>query len=221
MGEPNREPEFNADDFASSAARAFDARHAPRPSFPGSELLTAENAREVLARITPGDPLGLGVRCQTRLRERALFVEPNRVLPRAFARSARSAASYRGEPELGAWLAQQIDRALADCMLDDREDERAERPPNDAHYAFVSEAWGISPKLARAACVVFNDLPLVVRRNWWALSVDGKSINRWVAEGHGSPSVVQARAERAILAISLLRDPGGDDPHERDGGTHA
>lgn len=216
MGEPDREPEFNPEDSEPFATRGFDARHAPQPSFPGSELLQGESAREILGRITPGDPLGIAARVREGIAARAVLIDSRRVTPRALAHIARQAASYRGDPELTRWLAQQIDRALASCQSEDREDERAGQPAIATHYGFVTEAWGLEPVNARAACIVFNGLPLVVRRAWWALGVEGKSVHRYVAEGHGPPSLVEARVRRAIEAIGLLCDPGGADQHERE-----
>ena len=52
-------------------------------------------------------------------------------------------------------------------LVDDREDEAAKRPtdePWDPRFAFVSEAWGVSPALARRACVVYSDAPYPLRR---------------------------------------------------------
>lgn len=218
MGEADRKAD-DAWSFDQSFRSEPGDRRDARPEFPGSELLVGSSPREIAARITPGDPLGFAGRCEARLRERALLVAPNRLLPRALARTARAAMSYRGTPPLANWLSARVDQAIEDCLLEDREDEHAHRPatdPRDSRYAFVAEVWGVPPAVARAACIVFNDLPSVVRRAWWALTVEGKSINRYVAEGHGPPQRVEARVKRAIQAMSLLRDPGGEDPDDQE-----
>jgi hypothetical protein len=190
-----------------------------RASFAGSELLSGADAAQILHKIAPADPLGIAARCGARLHARAQLIAHERAVARSLAQTAYAAVRYRGQPELGAWLDAQIDRALDTLLNDDREDEAAGRPtdePWDPRFAFVSEVWGVSPALARRACVVFNALPIVVRQAWWALTVQGKSINRYVAEGSGPPPLVEARVKRAILAMSKLEDPGGDDPLDQE-----
>lgn len=186
-----------------------------KPCYPGHELLHGSSASQILAKIAPGDPLGVAARCKARLDVRAQLIAHERAVARSLAQVAFAAVRYRGEPDLASWLDRQIDRAIDALLNDDREDEIARRPtdePWDPRFAFVSEAWGVSPALARRACIVFNDLPSIVRQAWWALTVHGKSINRYVAEGFGPPQLVEARVKRAIVAMSKFADPGGDDP---------
>jgi len=211
------------DDATSQAAwsesHSRPAESAARESFAGSELLSGANASQILEKIAPSDPLGITARCGARLHSRAQLIAHERAVARSLAQTAYAALRYRGQPELAVWLDAQIDRALDMLLNDDREDEAAGRPtdePWDPRFAFVSEVWGVSPALARRACVVFNALPIVVRSAWWALTVQGKSINRCVAEGFGPPPLVEARVKRAILAMSKLEDPGGDDPLDQE-----
>jgi hypothetical protein len=216
-GLQQRDDESSQGAWSESLVRASEA--SAKPKFAGSELLSGTSASEILEKIAPSDPLGITARCGARLHWRAQLIAHERAVARSLAQTAYAALRYRGQPELGAWLDAQIDRALDMLLNDDREDEAAGRPtdePWDPRFAFVSEVWGVSPALARRACVVFNALPIVVRRAWWALTVQGKSINRYVAEGSGPPPIVEERVKRAILAMSKLEDPGGDDPLDQE-----
>ena len=96
-------------------------------------------------------------------------------------------------------------------MEEDREAERAGQPLDggqDPRYIFLSEALGVEASLARRVAVVFNDLPPAQRRVFYAVVVQGKSLNRHVAEGNGPPDRVREDLKSALLALSLLQDPG-------------
>ncbi len=188
----------------------------PQP-FPGAELLGAGAPRDVLARLAAGDPLGLRERCLGRVKQRALLVAQDRLVQRSLARVAHAAPAYAGAPPLGAWLAARIDDAIADLVNEDREEERFGIPPTepwDPRYAFLGEALGIEPGLARRACIAFNDRPDDVRRAFFAIVVEGVSLRRFVVAGHGAPDAVLERLRAAFLALALrggdLGDEGGE-----------
>ena len=184
--------------------------------YPGAELLRGDSARRTLARIHDGDPLGLGPRCSERLRERAILLGGERVLARALVRVALRAPTYEGVPPLELWLEQRIDRAIDDLLGE---------PPaetGDAHFAFLSETLGVEPPLARKAAIVFNDLPATIRRTFWEIVVQGKTVRRWVAEGHGPPEYVKSELNYALGMMSSLGDADLDRPTDPDlarGGT--
>ena len=54
---------------------------------------------------------------------------------------------------------------------------------------------GIHPSAARRGCIRFNDLELGARKAFYALYVEGKTFNRFIAEGNGPPK----RARKATL----------------------
>ncbi len=76
----------------------------------------------------------------------------------------------------------------------------------------LTDVLGVDATVARQAALVFNDLPDDVRRSFWALVIEGKSLDRHVSEGHGPLTGARARVKRAIIAISTLEDPGPDHP---------
>lgn len=181
---------------------------------PGGDLLVGDSSRAILAKISDGDPLGMLERCQARVREHAVLLDGDRLISRALARTAYTAFREGAKSPLSEWIEAQIDRSIEELVVEDDEEERGGRVPveaNDPRYAFIAEALGVTPAVARKACVVFNHLPRAVRRAYWAIAVDGKSVFRYVAEGFGPPALVEERVKRALTAFSLLRDPGGTD----------
>ena len=192
---------------------------ARRPS--GPELLRDGTTREVLRRIWEGDPLKLGDLCEERLDERALLIDVTRAQSRAMALVAHAASRFDGQKPFAPWLRERVDAALDDLLDEDGEDERAGVPPSepwDPRFAFLSEVLGIEPGLARRACVLFNALPHPERRAFWAVVIEGKSIARHVAEGHGPPDLARARVEHALLTVSTLGEHDMPCPDGRDRG---
>ncbi len=181
--------------------------------FPGRAILGARSSREVLARLLDGDPLEIDARCRERIVARALMLALRRVYLRAVARIAHQGPRYLGVPGLDVWLTQRIDESLDDLIAEDREEELSGVPPTspwDPRFAFVSETLGIEPALARRACLCFNMLPDEVRRTYFAIAVERKSLHRYVAEGHGPPARVREQLDQALRALGLPIDPDQD-----------
>lgn len=173
--------------------------------FPGAKVLVARSPRVVLERLLAGDPLALRRRTRGVLERERWFLPPACVLFRSAARVAYDAMSYRGRPALDVWLAGRIERAIADALVDQREEERMQLPAEDAEdgafHAAIARRLGVEETLGRLACTILNGLPLEVRRAVHATVVERKSINRWVAEGHGPPARVRRHLRRARRAI--------------------
>ena len=208
--------EYDDPDQSRASERVFERETLEARSeraFPGSEYLGQRTPKQVLARIVEGDPLEMRGRCKERLCTRALLLSLDRLVLRSMARVARAAVAYRGRPRLARWLNEQIDAAIRDLIAEDREKERTGPLPGgpaDPHYAFVSEALGVDPALGRRVCVVYNDLPDLQRKVFWAVIVEGKSIHRCVAEGHGPHDRLRQALADAFRAVSRL----GDDNQE-------
>jgi hypothetical protein len=188
----------------------------------GGDLLKGGSPKEILARLLSGDPLELRARCRERLHAKALLVSLDRLQLRAVARIAHAAPRWRGEPPLQAWVEETIDHSTRELMEEDVETVRSGIPqpgPGEGHYAFLSSLLGIEPHLCPRACVAFNALHDSVRRTFFALVVEGTRLNRYVAEGNGTPQEVKASLERAFQALGLadsfrrrrLDDGGYDD----------
>jgi hypothetical protein len=201
-------------------------RHTPKPwrrsgkgdaGFPGSEILHQPSVKEVLRKILEGDPLGIAERCSWRLKERAVLLDASRLTLRAMARTAYRSSSYHGDPPLADWLTQRIDESIRDLVIENRESEQAEIPIGDdpeRRFAFLTETIGVSASIARRVCVVFNDLSDDRRNAFWAMVIEGQSLNRYVAEGHGPPAKAKEDLKQAFLALSLLSGTQGELPDE-------
>ncbi len=159
----------------------------------------------------------MDARCRKRLAERAVLLDVGRLVARALARVAYAGAMANGRVRVDELTTECIDRSIDELVEQDRSDEQEKRsmgPEKDPRYEYFAEALGVEPMKARRACVVFNDLPHDVRRAYWTVVIEGVSIHECASAGMGSRSEIEGRLRRALLAISLLDDPGTGEPSE-------
>jgi len=184
--------------------------HSIARSFQGSELLAGDSPAAILDRIARGDPLGIEARCKRHSSENALLLDSERLITRALAHTARRAVGYRGEPPLDSWLADRIEDAAAELLSEDVEAVRNQDPidRSDLRYRFLADALGVDAHVALRATAAFNDLPPDVRRDFWAVVREGKTIQATVTASGRARAAVARNVKRGILTISLLRDPG-------------
>ena len=183
--------------------------------YAGVDILSGASPRRVLQRVVQGDPLGLDERCLDRLRHHAMLLSGDRLYDRAAAWIAHQSRTYRGQPELGAWLGRCIDRSIRSLLEEDLEAERDGLPfhaDEDSAYEFLSSALGVEPPVARRCALVFNHLPVPVRRTFWSVVMQRKSLHRAVAEGHGPPERARARVRYALGMMSTLGKWAGPNP---------
>jgi hypothetical protein len=211
---PSRDPPARTEDVLSPSVARESAAHAAA-SYPGAELLCNGSPQEILARILIGDPLGLSSRARVWLDQNGYLVDSNRLALRTLAHVAHSARRYRGKPDLHSWIELLLERSVRDLINEDREAERQGRAvevDEIAPFAFVSDALGIDPKLARRACVIFNGMVEYDRKVFYATSVMGKSMHRHVSEGFGPPARAQAALQRVLLRLSSIDGMPGSAP---------
>jgi hypothetical protein len=186
----------------------------------GEALLRGKSSREILKRLLEGDPLELEARCREQIERRGYLIDVARLQLRSVARIARAAPGRDGGVPLSEFIAERIDFSTQELIQEDREAELSGIPcadPEDGRFTFLTETLGIPTPLARRACVAFNYLPERVRCAYFAVLVQGKTVNRYVAEGHGPPERVRADIEMAVQTISdaIGRPKGGwGDLHE-------
>lgn len=212
MGLPDPDERLGGDrnDPEDSASGATPADSGDIPA-----VLRGSSPKQILERLMEGDPLELWPRCRERMETLAFLVDPARVELRSIAWIAHAAPRYRGAPPLAVWLAEIIDRAIGEIAAEDREAEREGLPLPDGSepaFRFVSELLGIEPQLARRAAVAFNSLTSEVRSAWFAVAVMGKTVHRYVAEGHGPPEAVRARMKLALETIARATGTPGRPP---------
>lgn len=210
---------------ASSGSEAFEE--------PSARLLLAGSAREILARIVPGDPLGLREAVGLRLRERHLLLDADRVHLRALARAARFAVRYRGRPALHEWLQERVDEAVEDLRREQaglRVRPLAEgaggpgAPADRGHRGDPrdSGAWhalgapiGLDPEVLPAVCAAFNACPRDERRAFFRLVIEGASLDEEARRAAVSGSEYARRARRALDAILQAAEDAGSGPPAR------
>ncbi len=181
-------------------------------------MVTGRSPKEVLRKITAGDPLELRGRCRTRIDDRCVFVDVEQMFLRGLARVAYGSMRYDGVPVLTEWVDGILDQVIEDLLDEDRTAAQEAIPLDrsaEARFAFLSESLGVSPDVARKVAVVFNDLPLPVRRCYWAVVIRGRSLAACVTEGLGPRDELERNLKRAVLAMSLLDDPGPSDSRTR------
>jgi hypothetical protein len=164
--------------------------------------LSGASPREVLARIVPGDPLGLRARVARALEERALLVDADRARLAALARVARAAPRYRGHPELDAWLAEHVGRALDVLACGD---ESALGPDGEARVADafdeLAPRLGLDPTDLRRAAAAFHRLPGEDRRAFFDLVLERRTLDELARGRAESASALARRARRALLVV--------------------
>lgn len=200
MGNPS--PEERSDDAEPEPPPDSNTGDGPQAV---PDVLKGSSPRKILERLVDGDPLELAARCQESIEESALLVDPYRLQLRTVARVAHAAPTYRGDPPLTAWIRSRIEQSMQELISEDREEERSGMPPpdvSDPRYEYVSEVLGIETTLARRACVAFNSLPHGVRCAWFAVAVEGMTVNRYVAEGYGPPDRVKRDLKLALTTIA-------------------
>jgi hypothetical protein len=169
----------------------------PRGSGDPHELLARGGPREILARIVPGDPLGLRARVARRARERALLVDVERAALRAIALVAARGPRYRGRPRLDLWLEARIDDALDDLLEEDR-------TPGAARHgsaADLARRLGLSPAALARGRARFHDLPFDERDAFVRLVIEVDPVEE-AARSLGAPGPELARrARRGLVAF--------------------
>lgn len=155
-------------------------------------------------------------RCRERMETEAYLIDLTRLHLRAVARIARAASTWNGTTTLEEFLVERIDVSMQELIQEDREAELSGIPSSEdesARHLFLEETLGIPAAMARRACVAFNYLPPRARRAYFAVLVQGKTLNRYVAEGNGPPEQVKADIELAVRSIdeAIGRPRGGEE----------
>ncbi len=183
---------------ASSSAGAEVVRTPTRS--PGLLLGTP---REILTRISDGDPLQVRKLVAAHVAREALLCDADRFHLRALVHVSRLARRSPGG--LAAMLEESVKRAAADDL---RQADSPGRGP-DA-FETLATPLGFSARAARRASGAFNRCALDDRRACLALLVEGRSLDE-VARGAGvSASEVARRARRALeSALDVLEERPG------------
>ncbi len=176
-----------------AAQRAVSARWAV--------LFAGGSAREILSRIVQGDPLELREHVARRMRAECYLLDADRVHLRSLARCARAAVRYRGRPELSAWLESIVGESIAELLAEDHEAAHSGSSAEATHagaFAALARPLGLDPESMRAACVLFNRLPLPERSAFFDLVIEGRSLDACAHQRGESGTEIARRARRAL-----------------------
>ena len=204
----------------SPAVRSGSSRPGAVPSpDPRAALLWQGGARDVLARIVEGDPLGLRALVRAELRRRALLADADAVHLRALARVARDAPAWRGRPPLDPWLRERVRETVQeqwgaahshgpDPSEHGARSEREREPDGSAaRGAFVELAarLGFDPGALGNGLARFHALTPLDREAFFVAILEGRGLDEATRRlGASYPEV--ARALRRVLTAFLRID---------------
>lgn len=170
-------------------------------------LLLTGTPREILARIVPGDPLGLRDRTAERVRERSLLIDVDRAVLRAFALCASAAVAWRGRPPLERWLEERVDEAI-DEVLEEEDGRLSDQDPATPDpaagalpcdpFTLLAAPLGLDPAAMRSACARFNRLADADREVFFALVVEGASLDSVCGERRACAPELARLARHAL-----------------------
>ncbi len=189
-------------------------RAAPQPAPAASPnwqaLFSQPSSSQILARVLEGDPLAIEQRCRARIEHLALLVDLERVVQCTMANVAYFARRYRGAPPFEVWMRQRVEAGIERVLEDEAELDRtmhAFDPPTAMHLSLGAKL-GMNPRLVRPALVIFNSLPLRVRRVFYAVVVEERPIVDLPSDAFGELAVRERRLRAALSSISAMRPVG-------------
>ena len=163
---------------------------------------------EIVKKLTAGDPLQLRELAARRLRERALFVDTDRLFAGtaveiAHAVAARGPSRDRTSAPRDAvdWLLARVDAAIDGALCEDREEDRLGIAPRGEAIHPVPFLPAVEPGRARRAALEFNALPDAARKAFFALLIEGQSIEACLARGLGPSDVLRERVRWGLRAL--------------------
>lgn len=163
-------------------------------------ILARPEPTERVRRLSFGDPLRLQERCAARLRERALFLNLERLRLRTVARIALGGPCASDSAGGETWLEARIDEAVDDLVRKPRQISEQRANPRREEDAAESP-FGPEHVLHGLSAAWFNALDDEARRAFFAVFIDGDSIDGCLAAGLGPPSLLRKRLRRACQAL--------------------
>ncbi len=202
---------------ADAVQRTGSAPSANRPNATWEVLFALPSSSQILARLVDGDPLAIEQRCRARIEHLALLVDLERVVQCTTANAAYFARRYRGAPPFELWMRQRVEAGIERVLEDEAELDRtmhAFDPPTAMHVSLGAKL-GMNPRLVRPALVIFNALPLRVRRVFRAVVVEERALAELPDAAFGELAIRERRLRCALSSIGALR-PIGVEPETED-----
>jgi hypothetical protein len=197
-----------------SRTEASQAKGTAWPSF-----LRGEDASEILARLSGGDPLRLQEAAARRLREVWILLEPERVYHRALAACATGAAIEDPPADLNAWVRAKVDLAIEILVRADAEAEEAhpeQVSEQERLFPLLTDSLMLDPELVRSVSVSFNALDPLPRRAFFELMIEGREVGEVIEAGPWDEDGLYEAIQRALATMGLDVPP--DSPDDREHG---
>lgn len=180
-------------------------------------LLQGGVPREILARITEGDPLGLQPLSEGRLHAHAYLIHPDRLAFKFAVRAAFVSAleRYAGDPPLAQWLDQRLEETIEAILQEDTDDElcgNGMREDQELFYSMIAENAEVSLTMARRIHIVFNNLDFEQRLPFYRIVVEGVHPQDY-AESTGSTfdDVLETVTTTMSLIMKLATEASPED----------
>lgn len=174
------------------------------PPLPMSDplRLLAGTPRQILARISTGDPLGVRPQVERRLQAQFRVLDPAAVTRRALALVARRAGQWSGRPALDRWVGLLVDEAIEEVG---RELAGGSAEPVDCA---VTDKLGLDGAAATAVLRTLDARSEVERRIFYRLVVAGEDLEVLARDEAVNLSEVGRRARVVLDAVlAAASDP--------------
>jgi DNA-directed RNA polymerase specialized sigma24 family protein len=164
-------------------------QEAQAPAFEIPAILQLDDPRAIMRRLMEEDPFELCSRCVQCARQRALILNPRRLVVETMARIAVKAHDYEGSESVAEWVQRIVDNCVEELLDEQREEERRGLPvadsPDAEFYAGLAEVFECPAYDSRLACVTLNGMSDAHRGAFHAVIVQGMPLEEW-AQACGS-----------------------------------
>ena len=185
-----------------------------------------DRGADLLARVVPGDPLGVRKQVARRLRERCFLLDPHGVSVQVLASIAENKvnglASLQGGVDLDSGMGELV-RSTVDRVIDDCVAGRLEVPvaglPRGGIQQQLAHVLKIRHTELKRACDRFNRLPSEARRAFHALVLQRRSLESACRRSAANAEAWSQGAARGLRHVigSRREGVGGDEQGVADG----
>ncbi len=186
--------------------RSGDTSHDSTSESPARRVETS--ARELLARLAAGDPLGMVARAETRLTSGCYLWDAEDLARRALALLVHRQLAERRVRRSAEFLAAALESALEERVFEASSDPRGERLVGQG-LELRGLSFGVHGAALARACRAHNRCGLDARRAFRGLVIEGRGLDE-VAHGLGLDAGRTARLAREVLLkfSQEIRTPG-------------
>jgi len=187
--------------------------HQDTVGFPFFEWL-GRPAEEVYAHLLEKDPPRLREACLRVLAEECSLLDPVRLWDDTRREVAFELELSTKEDLEGDWLGERVRRSMERLLSRDRADERSGQAFDPADFSYLRRIFSIAAAEARTASIAFHALPSRIRKIFFALVIEDRSLEECSAAGLGSEEEL-GEALWSVFAAARLVSQEEVDSHAR------